>query len=72
ESAVRLTHLPTGIQVTASEERSQHRNRALAMARLARKFAAIKEGRQSENRENRWRAHQGLIRGNPIRVFRED
>lgn len=34
ESAVRLTHGPTGIVVTARESRSQHRNRARALDRL--------------------------------------
>jgi len=34
ESAVRLTHRPTGIVVTARESRSQHRNRARALDRL--------------------------------------
>ncbi len=34
ESAVRLTHLPTGISVTARDSRSQHRNRQIAIARL--------------------------------------
>jgi len=34
ESAVRLTHLPTGITVTARESRSQFRNRQMALARL--------------------------------------
>lgn len=34
ESAVRLTHLPSGIVVTARESRSQHRNRKVALARL--------------------------------------
>ena len=34
ESAVRLTHLPTGIRVVAREERSQHRNRQTALERL--------------------------------------
>lgn len=34
DSAVRLVHLPTGIRVTARDDRSQHRNRALALGRL--------------------------------------
>ncbi|MXX68761.1 MAG: peptide chain release factor-like protein [Gemmatimonadales bacterium] len=40
ESAVRLTHRPTGIVVTARESRSQHRNRARALERLR---AALRE-----------------------------
>jgi len=40
ESGVRLVHLPTGIRATAREERSQHRNRALALARLREKLEA--------------------------------
>ncbi|ATQ70732.1 peptide chain release factor H (plasmid) [Methylosinus trichosporium OB3b] len=34
ESAVRAIHVPTGVSATAREERSQHRNRALALGRL--------------------------------------
>ena len=34
ESAVRLTHAPTGISVSARESRSQYRNRKIALARL--------------------------------------
>lgn len=34
DSAVRLTHLPTGVVVTAAEDRSQHTNRRVAWARL--------------------------------------
>ena len=34
ESGVRLTHLPSGIVVTSREERSQHRNKSIALSRL--------------------------------------
>ncbi len=64
ESAVRVTHLPTGLQASAAEERSQHRNRA-------KRIADRGEEQHSEAREKRWRAHQELERGNPVRVFRE-
>jgi hypothetical protein len=39
ESAVRLTHRPTGVVVSAAERRSQHENRAAALARLRRAIA---------------------------------
>jgi len=72
ESAVRVTHLPTGVQATAMEERSQHRNRKLALARLTKKLNEINSKRCSDARETRWRAHQELERGNPVRVFRKE
>lgn len=45
ESGVRLTHLPTGIAVTARDSRSQHRNRQTALARLR---AALEERSRPE------------------------
>jgi protein subunit release factor B len=38
ESGVRLVHLPTGVRATSRSERSQHRNRELALTRLRRKL----------------------------------
>ncbi|GFS36616.1 class I peptide chain release factor [Actinidia rufa] len=43
ESAVRLKHLPTGVVAQAVEDRSQHKNRAAALARL-RTLLALKGG----------------------------
>jgi peptide chain release factor len=72
ESAVRVTHLPTGIEATSSEERSQHRNKQLALARLAAKVEAKGDERRRLDAKQRWRAHQDLERGNPVRVFKAD
>ncbi len=41
ESGVRLVHLPTGVSVTAREERSQFRNKATALARLRKRLEAL-------------------------------
>ena len=43
ESGVRIVHLPTNVRVTAREERSQHRNRTLALRRLRGRLEALNE-----------------------------
>ncbi len=54
ESAIRITHLPTGIVVAVQAERSQHKNRAQAMSLLrARIFDAERERADAERAHNR-------------------
>ena len=69
ESAVRITHLPTGIQVVAREERSQMQNRRLALARLHRLLGDLRQDDEQVVQQERWQQHNELERGNPVRVY---
>lgn len=69
ETAVRAIHLPTGLTVTASEERTQAMNRKLAMARLTRLLEEENKKTASDNRRSMWKQHTALVRGNPVRTY---
>ncbi|MBU1221912.1 peptide chain release factor H [Myxococcota bacterium] len=69
ESGVRATHIPSGISTTAMEERSQHNNKKLALARLADKIAEANSNVLGEAKQSRWTKHLQIERGNPVATF---
>ncbi|MGM0783480.1 MAG: peptide chain release factor 1 [Pseudomonadota bacterium] len=58
DSAIRLTHLPTGVVVECQEERSQHKNRARAMSLLA---AKLKQTAVDSQRQEQADARRSLV-----------
>jgi peptide chain release factor len=71
ESAVRATHLPSGISVTASTERSQMMNKKEATERLKNKLLSLQIEESNKIIQNQWMEHNTLSRGNAVKVFKE-
>ncbi|HEY1193004.1 peptide chain release factor H [Flavobacterium sp.] len=68
-SAIRATHIPTGIAVVAMDSRSQHQNKKLATERLIKKLEDEKLLQLKSHVEKQWENQLNVQRGNPVRVF---
>lgn len=71
ESAVRAVHIPTGMSVLASDQRSQWQNKRMAAERLLVKLSSWIMEQSMIRAQESWSNHNHLQRGNPVKVIQE-
>jgi len=69
DSAVRITHLPTGIVVQCQNERSQHKNKAMALKILKSRLYQLKKEEQEKTKQEYEKQKKDISWGNQIRTY---
>jgi len=69
ESAIRITHVPTGIAVHCQSERSQHKNRSTAMRILRSKLVVLEQKKMDEKMEKLGGEKKAIEWGSQIRSY---
>jgi peptide chain release factor 2 len=69
ETAVRITHIPTGVVAASQNQRSQHQNRATAMRLLLSKLYARRQDEQKVQMERFYGEKGDIAWGNQIRSY---
>lgn len=69
ETGVRVIHIPTGITVSSTRERSQFANKQDALKKLSAVLREMNETNKDLQKTDAWSKHAQIVRGNPIRVY---
>jgi peptide chain release factor 2 len=69
ESAVRIVHLATGIEVKCQNERSQHQNRAMARKMIIAKLARLEEEKREAEEAQKYKTRAKVGFGSQIRNY---
>ncbi len=70
DSAVRATHIASGISVKVQTERSQHANKRLALILIGRRLELLQMEQQMALKAERRQFHHQISRGDPVRIFK--
>lgn len=69
ESGVRIIHIPTGITVSSTKERSQFMNKQDALKKLSTVLREMNVTNKDRQKNDAWSKHAQIVRGNPVRIY---
>lgn len=69
DSAVRITHIPTGIVVQCQNERSQHKNKEMALKLLKARLYEIEQEKKEEEKKKNYEQKKDIAWGSQIRTY---
>lgn len=69
ETGVRIIHLPTGITVSSTRERSQFANKQDALKKLSVVLSKMNDSSKDKQKNSAWSKHSQIVRGNPVRTY---
>ena len=72
DSGVRIIHIPTGITVSSTKERSQFLNKQDALKKLSAVLKRTNAMNKDKQKNAAWSKHAQIVRGNPVRIYEGD